>query len=43
MSNFLFVVSISVYPYQLVLAYKVSSGKCIDIDISKEFHGESFN
>lgn len=43
MSNFLFVVSISVYPYQLILGYKVSSGNCIDIDISKEYHGESFN
>lgn len=49
-SNFLFAFSISVYPPQLVLRYKISgswylSGKCtdIDIDISKEYHGESLD
>lgn len=41
MSNFLSVFFISVYPHQLVLGYKFNVSKCIDIDISKEYHGES--
>lgn len=41
MSNFLYVFFISVYPPQLVLGSTFSVSKCIDIDISKKYYGES--
>lgn len=43
MSNFLYVFFISLYSHQLVLGYKFNASKCVGIDISEEYHGESSN